>query len=125
MTIRPGQEWGEPGALAEDAPVTDNDRSARAHLQQVLDRLGDEVDRPGAFGELGLLGGDLHRTLGAPAHTAEDLRAGRGTRYPVDLGGAVREQDAQRHVRLGLVLEAGRVPARIRDLHDPQLGVAH
>lgn len=86
MTIRPGEEWGVPGTLDADAAVVEGDGEARAHLQRRLEELGDELDRPGAFGELGLLGGDLHRTLGAPAHDAEDLRAGRGTRYPLDLG---------------------------------------
>jgi len=86
MTIRPGDEWGAPGALAADAPVAVDDHEARAHLQGRLEELGEAAARPGAFGELGLLGGDLHRTLGAPAHDADDLRAGRGTRYPVDLG---------------------------------------
>ena len=36
--------------------------------------------------EVGLLGGDLHRTLGAPHHDEDDLRAGRGMRFPMDLG---------------------------------------
>jgi hypothetical protein len=86
VTIRPGEEWGAPGALAADAPVAEDDRAARAHLQRRLEEVGGEIARPGAFGELGLLGGDLHRTLGSPAHDVGDLRAGRGTRYPVDLG---------------------------------------
>ena len=94
MTIRPGEEWGAPGRLAADAPLAADDRAARAHLQRRLEELGAELERPGAFGELGLLGGDLHRTLGSPAHDAEDLRAGRGTRFPVDLGLArVGERD--------------------------------
>ncbi len=80
MTIRRGEAWGEPGPLASDAPVFVEDRSARAHLQDTLDRGGPLPT------EIGMVGGDLHRTLGAPRHAAEDLWAGRGMRFPVDLG---------------------------------------
>lgn len=40
----------------------------------------------GALGDIGLLGGDLHRTLGAPAHSEADLRAGEAMRFPIDVG---------------------------------------
>ena len=79
MTIRKGQDWGEPGALAADAAVADDDRSA-------AELLGTAWSAGGAMPEIGLLGGDLHRTLGAPHHDASDLRAGRGLRFPMDLG---------------------------------------
>jgi diacylglycerol kinase family enzyme len=37
---------------------------------------------------IGLIGGDLHRTLGSPARSAEDLRRDGGTLLVVDLGTA-------------------------------------
>lgn len=79
MSIRRGQDWGTAGALAPDAPIVHDDHEARALLQAALD-----AGQP--FGELGLLGGDLHRTLGAPRHDERDLRGGRGMRFSVDVG---------------------------------------
>ena len=79
MTIRKGAPWGAPGALDPAAPVVVDDASARQHLQRLL-------DEGAPFGELGLTGGDLHRTLGSPHHDEQDLRSGRGVRYPVDVG---------------------------------------
>lgn len=35
--------------------------------------------------EVGLLGGDLHRTLGSPEHTREELYGGEGMRFPIDI----------------------------------------
>lgn len=81
MTIRPGDPWGEPGPLGANAPVFATDRAARTHLQDRFEQFG-----LAGLGELGLVAGDLHRTLGSPQHTAEVLRAGHGVRYPVDLG---------------------------------------
>lgn len=81
MTIRRGVDWGEPGPLAPGAPVVDGDAAlVRAVLGAV---------EAGRAVEVGLLGGDLHRTLGSPRHTVEELRAGEGMRLPVDLGEVV------------------------------------
>ena len=82
MSIRKGAAWGAPGALAAGAPLYRDDRSAADALQRAVDdgaQLGD-------LGEIGLLGGDLHRTLGAPRHDEQDLRDGRAMRFPMDLG---------------------------------------
>ncbi len=54
MTIRPGQLWGTAGVLAAGQPVAENDRS----IAQLVEA--------GIAGPFGLLGGDLHRMLGAP-----------------------------------------------------------
>ena len=79
MTIEKGRSWGAPGALADDAPVVAEDRAAALVVAAAF-----AAGRPP--GELGLLGGDLHRSLGAPRHSADALRAGEGTRFPIDVG---------------------------------------
>jgi hypothetical protein len=78
MSIRKGSTWGAPGALAAGAPLYHDDRSAALALQHA-------VEHGAQLGEIGLLGGDLHRTLGAPRHDEQDLRAGRAMRFPMDL----------------------------------------
>jgi hypothetical protein len=84
VTIRRGETWGSEGALADDAPVLEDDAAAARVLQAAF-----ELGAP--LPDIGLVGGDLHRTLGAPRHDAQDLRDGRGMRFPIDLG--VLEQD--------------------------------
>lgn len=79
MTIRKGVSWGSGGALDDTASVFDSDAAAAAALQFAFD-----AGEP--LATFGLIGGDLHRTLGAPRHDAGDLRAGRGMRFPIDLG---------------------------------------
>jgi hypothetical protein len=77
VTVRRGQDWGEPGSLAPEDPVAADDRELVALATSA---------RPPAL--VGLVGGDLHRTLGAPHREAEDLRRDGGTRLVVDLGTA-------------------------------------
>lgn len=79
MTIRRGEDWGAPGPLAANAPVVGGD----ADLAALLDRAGTGVGE-GLPIEAGLVGGDLHRTLGAPARSAGSLRSGEGLRLPCD-----------------------------------------
>ena len=79
VTIEKGRPWGEPGPLAEGAPVVAEDRAAGVIVAAAL-----SAGRPP--GELGLIGGDLHRSLGAPRHSADALRAGDGIRFPIDVG---------------------------------------
>jgi hypothetical protein len=95
VTIRKGEAWGVAGALSDAAPVHADDASAASWLQTALD--------DGAPVEVGLVGGDLHRTLGAPRHDEADLRAGRGMRFPVDVG-VVEYHDADGAVRQVLFL---------------------
>ncbi len=77
MTARRGRDWGEPGVLPPGAPVVADDHM----LVQVV-----SSDPPPAV--VGLVGGDLHRTLGSPHRRAEDLRANGGTLLSIDFGTA-------------------------------------
>lgn len=90
MTIRKGVQWGEPGPLAEDAPVLADDRSVSRALEAA-----DRARVP--LAEVGLVGGDLHRTLGAPRHDERALREGDGRRLPIDVG-RVRLADGSEHL---------------------------
>lgn len=78
MTIRKGEEWGEAGALPEGAATVRDDAEAR-DLVTAARRAGE--DPP----PLGLLGGDLCRTLGGRGDEAR-LRSDAAMRLPVDLG---------------------------------------
>ncbi len=82
MTIRPGEEWGHHGALPPGAPVVETDAAA-AQL------VADWLHGGGPPGELvvGIAGGDLHRTIGAPA--AERMRTDAAMWLPCDVGRAV------------------------------------
>ncbi len=90
MTIRKGVPWGQQGPLADGAPVLADDRSVARASEAAL-----RAGRP--LGEVGLVGGDLHRTLGAPHHDERALRAGDGRRLPIDLG-RVRLADGSEHL---------------------------
>ena len=79
MTIRRGETWGCVGALGQGAAVLDDDAAAARVLQAAL-------DAGATLPDIGLIGGDLHRTLGAPRHDAAGLYAGLGMRFPIDLG---------------------------------------
>src|SRR5581483_130431 len=78
MTIEKGQPWGTPGALPAGGVVVRTDAEARAIVTEARRR--HEPIPP-----LGLLGGDLCRTVGgagdeARIHTADAVQ------LPVDLG---------------------------------------
>lgn len=78
MTVRKGQPWGEPGGLPDDGVVVASDAEAR--------RVVTEARRAGApVPPLGLVGGDLCRTLGGRGDL-DRLRSDSGVRLPVDLG---------------------------------------
>ncbi len=77
MSVRRGEDWGEPGELPAGAPVVSSDRD-----------LAELAAGPDAPEVIGLVGGDLHRTLGGPHRTAEDLRRDGGTLLLIDLGEA-------------------------------------
>lgn len=90
MPIARNEDWGEPGALAEDAPVATSDAALVAAVREDLDA--------GRIPEVGLLGGDLHRTLGAPRHDEAGLRAGGGVRLPMDVAAVtVFDPDGAEH----------------------------
>ena len=76
--ISKGSSYGEPGALPAGGIVVHPDGEARAVVESAL-----RVDRP--LPVLGLLGGDLCRTLGGPTDEAQ-LRSTAAMRFPVDVG---------------------------------------
>ncbi len=88
--------------MSDDAAVVDAVLAACALT-------GTTPGDPGSVPEVGLLGGDLHRTLGSPHRGVEALRAGEGIRLPVDLvaleqldaGGPVHHDDAPAGAALG------------------------
>ena len=92
MTIRRGEPWGTRGALAADAPVFERDGAASAYLSELAGNPGADTatgdDRAvlAEGTEFGLLGGDIHTTLGSPHHDEAALRAGDATRFPLDAG---------------------------------------
>jgi hypothetical protein len=78
VTIRKGEPWGEPAPLPDDGVVVASDAEARRVLTEArLER------RP--LPTLGLLGGDLCRTLGGRGDAAR-LRSEGAMTFPVDLG---------------------------------------
>ncbi|MDP9071053.1 MAG: hypothetical protein M3N68_07175 [Actinomycetota bacterium] len=81
MTVEKGQAWGELAPLPEDGVVVGGDAEARRVLE--------EARRAGqSFPVLGLLGGDLCRTLGGTGDV-ERLRSPQAVTFPVDLGEAL------------------------------------
>lgn len=81
MTVRRGENWGAPGALPADGVVVRSDAEARAVVERAR-RAGDAVP------PLGLLGGDLCRTLGGTGDEAR-LRSAEAMTFPIDLGAAL------------------------------------
>jgi hypothetical protein len=78
VTIRKGEAWGELGGLPADGVVVRSDAEARAAATAAR-----RAGRP--MPTLGLLGGDLCRTLGGRGDEAR-LRSGEAARVPADLG---------------------------------------
>lgn len=78
MTIEKGKPWGAPGPLPESGVVVRSDAEARAVLEAAR-----KEGRP--YPPLGVLGGDLCRTLGGPGIEAR-LRSPEAVTFPVDLG---------------------------------------
>ena len=81
MTIKKGQSWGRPAPLPAGGVVVDSDAAARSALEDARCQ-----GRP--YPPLGLLGGDLCRTLGGRGDEAR-LRSSRATTFTVDLGQAL------------------------------------
>lgn len=78
MGIRPREAWGQPGPLPAGSPVARSDAEVRAIVESAR-----RADRP--LPAIGLLGGDLARTLGAPGDP-DRLWADQATTLPVDVG---------------------------------------
>ena len=92
MTVEKGRAWGTPGPLPDDAVVVHSDAEARQVLEDAR-----RTHRP--FPALGLLGGDLCRTLGGTGDAAR-LQSDAAMRFSVDLGEALldgRLHDDRRH----------------------------
>lgn len=81
MTIRKGERWGAPGALPPDGVVVRSDAEAR-EVVTASRRSGQPVP------PLGLLGGDLCRTVSGPGDEAR-LRSPEAMTFTVDLGEAL------------------------------------
>jgi len=78
MTIEKGGDWGQPAPLPADGVVVHDDREARATVTAAR--------RAGApLPTIGLLGGDLCRTLGGTGDAGR-LRSAEAMTFPVDLG---------------------------------------
>jgi hypothetical protein len=78
VTIRKGELWGEPGPLPRHGVIVRSDREAREIVTAA--RRAHEPIPP-----LGLVGGDLCRTLGGTGDAAR-LRSEQAMQLPVDLG---------------------------------------
>ena len=78
MTIRKGQAWGERGGLPPGGTVVGSDAEAR-RVVTAARRAGDPVP------PLGLVGGDLCRTLGGRGDEGR-IGSGEAARLPVDIG---------------------------------------
>ena len=78
MPIAQGEPWGAPGALPPDGVVVRTDAEARAVVERAW--------RDGAVvPTLGLVGGDLCRTVGGRGDEAR-LRTAEAVTLPIDLG---------------------------------------
>jgi hypothetical protein len=78
VTVEMGRPWGEAGALPEDGVVVASDAAARAVVEAAR-----RANRP--VPPLGLVGGDLCRTMGGRGDAAR-LRSPEALRAPTDLG---------------------------------------
>ena len=81
MTIEKGKSWGTAGALPSNSIVVRSDAEARAVVERAR-QAGEPVP------PLGLLGGDLCRTVGGAGDEAR-LHSDEAVRLPVDLGAAL------------------------------------
>jgi hypothetical protein len=83
VPVEKGQAWGKPGPLPDDGIVVASDAEARAVVEEAR-RAGRPVP------VLGLLGGDLCRTLGGSGDAGR-LRSDEAHTYPVDLGAVLAD----------------------------------
>jgi len=81
MPIRKGEDWGEAGGLDQRGVVVCSDGEARSVVETAR-----RAGRP--IPSLGLVAGDLARTLGATGDVNR-LRSAEAWRFPLDLGRAV------------------------------------
>lgn len=86
MTVRKGEPWGALGALPDHGVLVHDDAEARAVVEAA--RRAGEQPPP-----LGLLGGDLCRTLGGRGDVAR-VRSPDATRATVDVGSVLVDGEA-------------------------------
>lgn len=77
MTIEKGQDWGSRGSVDADTPIVRSD----TELASLFTVSGNELTGPSV---VGVVDGDLARTLGARADERE-IRRGERTLLPIDL----------------------------------------
>jgi hypothetical protein len=82
VTIEKGIDWGRPGPLPADGVVCATDADAR---RAVVDARRQQRPLP----VIGLIGGDLWKTLGGPLGGEHRLRSADAMTFPVDLGSAL------------------------------------
>lgn len=99
MTIRKGEEWGSVGPAAPGAPVARSDREAgRIATALLAPEAAPDAEPP----MIVVLGGDLHRSLGAPTDVLQRMEAGQCRLLPIDV---VRvEWDGGREVAVAHVI---------------------
>src|SRR5699024_2007393 len=78
VTVGKNTGWGTRGALPDGAPIVSSDTEAR-HLAETARRAGEPVP------VMGLIGGDLARTVGASPE-GERLHSAQAMTLPMDLG---------------------------------------
>lgn len=78
MTIERGSDWGTNDPLPPGAPTADGDSELRGHIES-------HRRKGSAIPPIGLLGGDLWRTLGAPTGGVERLRGDLARTVPIDI----------------------------------------
>lgn len=78
MTVERGATWGRPGGLPDDGVVVESDLAARSVVERHR-RANEPIPT------LGLVGGDLCKTLGGTGDRTR-LRSGSATTMPVDVG---------------------------------------
>jgi hypothetical protein len=78
VTVEKGEDWGSTGPLPDDGVIARTDAEARAIVTGA--RRANQPIPP-----IGLLGGDLCRTVGGRGDEAR-IRSGDGTRLTVDIG---------------------------------------
>ena len=99
MSVRRNEDWGTRGALPDDGVLVSSDAEARAVVETAR-RAGEEPP------PLGLLAGDLCRTLGGRGDE-DRLRSEEGTRLRVDLGRVVADDRPPHWFVAHLVARAG------------------
>lgn len=78
MTVRRGEAWGAPGALPDDGVVCASDAEVRVVVEAAR-----RAGRPPPA--IGLVGGDLCRTLGGTGDVGR-LRGAEAMTFPIDVG---------------------------------------